>query len=342
MIKKEQLFQAFGEMDEELLERSERAQSSGFAKCRARRFAGGWIAAVLAICILGTTTFASSQDIHITQVLNNFFGKELSQSQETALEPYGTTEFGMVEGGTSVTEAGVTITPEMELFDGTRLMLRLRLELSDGVELPQPKEESQYGFYGGGYFENINTYAGPDHIWEFMEDGTVYCTIAFQFIDNSDEHPDLGEALHLKGIWMDSKLILDGTWDIPFGQLEVQEAREIEVSGHPIVKYYAGSDSTGRDFDIRLTGCAVTPLAIRVDLEYFNHGQFQFMWMTERELYVMTKNGEKIDAAGCALGKSGLNKDGSTWDSMNHVWEEPVNYDEIDYIQIGEARVQVN
>lgn len=340
MMKKEQIFRAVGEVDEALLERSERAAQSGHRKRPVGRLAAGWVAAVLAVCILGTTTLASSQDIHIAKIFSRFFSGELSEGQEAALEPFGTTEFGLAEGSASVTDAGVTITPEMQLYDGNRLMLRLRLELADGVELPKPKGKSQYRFGSatGGMLEHINTYAGPDFTWEFGEEGnnTIYCTIDFQCINEAQE---LGEALHLKGIWLNYyELVLDGTWEIPFGELEVQKAYEIEISGHPIVKYYTGSDTTGRDFNIRLAGCAITPLTLRMDFEYFDHGQERW----PEELYVMTKDGEKIETTGTSMGSWGLNEDGYTWENVRYMWEEPVVYDDIDYIQIGEVRVPVN
>lgn len=327
-----------------------------------RKFTTGRIAAagLAAALLLGTTAIAVEEGG--LSWLAAFFGGGLSQRQEQALEGIATTEF---PGQGAVADCGITVTPEAELYDGCRLFVRLRLELEEGTELTAPEGSDYYRVEVSSQPELIDG-RYTDHAevgehtqkWDFsrIEEGIVELSLEFSFWE---AYPSLGDCLWLENIRLydggtntyDFRKTIEGRWEVPLGQVERAEPLSLAVSGLRVEQTETTlqrvrdlSSDTGFSYEERetvctfdLRECTVTPLTLRLTYETGEVDQNWSSW----EIWAVLSDGTQI-AASQDRGTFEETEEGTRRETMNWLWEEPVNLADLEGVQIGNIRVPVN
>lgn len=327
-----------------------------------RKITSGRMAAVglAAALLLGTAAFAAEETGGLSW-LADFFGGGLSQRQEQALEGVTTTEFP----GQAAANCGITVTPEAEIYDGYRLFVRLRLDLEEGTELSVPQDgdyyrvevSSQPELMDGRYTDHAETGAHTQK-WDFsrIEEGIVEMSLEFSFWE---EYPALGDCLWLENIQLydgdthtyDFRETIQGRWEVPLGQVERAESLSLAVSGLSVEKRESArqrvrdlTSVTSFSYEeietictFELQACTLTPLTLCLTYETSGTDPNGFIG----EIWAVLADGTEI-AASQDRGAFEEKEDGSRRETMNWLWEEPVNLEDLKEVRIGNIRVPVN
>ena len=222
---------------------------------------------------------------------------------------------------------GYTIEPVSAFTDGYGYQVVLKITAPDGIALTDPENH------------NVHVTAGAGTYGYCREDGDGKLNTCYSILEeytSSWEYPEDGSSVYPKGhiipvYWEDlylhsydsdtmknhETLLTEGTWkfDIPLNEADL---REIELLTEPITaKGCVGFKMDGTDVfeDIQVTSIKLRALGIRLTQEGQRSGDF-FSWTGVNARIVM--------------------QDGSHMDFRGSGFEQPLDLDEVAYIQLAD------
>ena len=334
-MNRKDLFNAVNEIDDDVLERSERATISNVVPIR-RRWPVALIAAILCLFLMGAGVVAVIYGDSIQNWFGHYFelvtGQNMSEGQ-TALIDHLSQDISQSKtiGETTVTVDSVTVGD-----DSFYLLLRVEgVELSnrysysfDGVTLevfPDPLEEVD------GIGSHGIQYQGMDG------DGAALLLMDYSYatqegfeLDTTPLEVHLILENFMRSPQSDNrKMITEGVWEFNFTIDRSQPPATIAL---PDTEVMAMNLELREETPIILKNIELTNTGIRFQYDY-QEGTYSM----EAHLEVVLKNGATIGYSGGSGTPLG---DGTTL-NCSYQWMIPVNLDEVQAIRIGSVEIPV-
>ncbi len=334
-MNRKDLYKGFNEVDDDILERSERVTVSNVVPIR-RHLPVALIAAILALFLMGAGVVAIIYGDSIQSWFGHYFelvtGQEMSEEQ-TALIDHLSQDISQSQ---TVGEATVTVDSVTVGDDSFYLLLRVEgVELSkrhhysfDGVTLevsPDPMEGV------GGIGSHGIQYQGMDG------DGSALLLMDYSYATQEDFELDttpLEVHLILEDFMRspqsdNRKMVTEGIWEFNFTIDRSQPPATISL---PDTEVMAMNLELREEAPVVLKNIELTNTGIRFQYDY-QEGTYSL----EAHLKIVLKNGAIIgysDGSGTPLG------DGTTLNCSYH-WMIPVNLDEVQAVRIGGVDILV-
>ena len=334
-MNRKDLYKGFNEVDDDILERSERVTVSNVVPIR-RHLPVALIAAILALFLMGAGVVAIIYGDSIQSWFGHYFelvtGQEMSEEQ-TALIDHLSQDISQSQ---TVGEATVTVDSVTVGDDSFYLLLRVEGgEVSkrhhysfDGVTLevsPDPMEGV------GGIGSHGIQYQGMEG------DGSALLLMDYSYATQEDFELDttpLEVHLILEDFMRspqsdNRKMVTEGIWEFNFTIDRSQPPATISL---PDTEVMAMNLELREEAPVVLKNIELTNTGIRFQYDY-QEGTYSL----EAHLKIVLKNGAIIgysDGSGTPLG------DGTTLNCSYH-WMIPVNLDEVQAVRIGGVDILV-
>lgn len=329
------------------------------------------LAAAAIVAALTASAFAAVYIAGAGELMQGFFAKDgdpLTSGQIESLDQVGQ----IFEDG--VTDNGATITPVAALADEHCYYLRLRVEAPEGTVLPDldPDVDGFYQFAGRNWPEEKLTLTGPDG-GDLREQANI--SIMFDWLPDEVPTDNMKEAvikitpvnstnsavafndgtskvLTIPGLWVQSPYkeytpIFKGEFAFDIGKHF--ESRSLAVDGNG-ADYH---DQTGYGFTLWLDRVELTPLSVAIWYRDNIIGEGQnYVYAGLEGMRIVLKDGTvfldtmpwwEFDAEANGWDAETMMADGPQRDmDFSFPFEQPLDLDQVDYIQFGEHIIPVN
>ena len=333
------LFKAFGEIDEEALERSEIMENKKIVPLRRRVVMA--VAAALAVVVL----MGAAAVVNYSDSIQNWFanewslitGQKMSEGQANAIDRLSQ------EVGLSQTADGVTVTVDSATVGDKVMHLLLRFEnaqwtdeFKDAVMMSMDIEVNSMSYEGGA-----TTYRE-------LDDGTVAMFVSVLLYEDSIENTDV---INVKLSMSDSVEIIDDrivagetkwnfAFDLRYDELETIVLPDTQVMA---ISRLEGSDE---ETTVPVIIKKVELTSLGVSLEY----EFEYETAYDREVsfssiyhynyfVAVLEDGSKAVTGGVSI--TGEWVDGTASVVSNIRWMVPIDLDEVVEIHIGDTVIPV-
>ena len=332
------LYMSFNEVDDDILERSERAILATGIPLR-RRLPVVLIAAILALFLMGSSAvvffFGDSIQSWFAYYWKSITGESMS-NQHAALIDHLSQQIGSSE-----TVDGVTVTVDSATVGERNFFILLRVE---GLEL------SNKHFHG---FEEVQLtlkqvpeqhVGGAGYSYDYLglnPDGAALLLIHYDYSVRgpaSEDKPPLQITLSMTDFVQGDKgnkhiLLAEGTWNfyisLDRNQLDAKELPDTQVMG---IAYSENNEKT--ETPVTLTNMVLTNTDICFQYDW--QGGDVVLETRLQEIRVVLQNGLEI-SAGSGDG-SGL---ASTQWYVTYTWRIPVSLEEVAAVKIGDVIIPV-
>ena len=334
------LYAGFNEIDDDILERSERASFSNVIPLR-RRFLVALIAALLALFLMGAGLMASKYGDSIqswfTYYWKEITGQDMSDLHASIIDRMSQ-KIDLRE-----TAAGVTVTVDSAAVGDGSCNILLRVE---GLAFSKKPE---YGFEEGlvklapettedivGLFYSYSyNFVGLD------ADGAALFLIKFDYPTKDEPQggkPPWKVTLTMKNFAQDPKtdhciLLAEGEWQFTFSldrnQLDIKRFPDTQVMG---IIYSENNEAIPAP--ILLTNIRLTNTSFA--FQYYRYDSGLHLDMSNLDLRIVLSDGQEIDIVG---GHGNRLTDGFCY--HNYTWKFPVNLDEAVAVKIGDTVIPI-
>ncbi|MBQ8798244.1 MAG: hypothetical protein IJZ55_01610 [Lachnospiraceae bacterium] len=332
-MNREDLYQGFQGVDDDILERSEQVVSVPMPI--RRRLPVALVAALLALLLMGAGVITVIYGDNIQNWFAHYFstvtGQEMSEGHKSLIDHLSQDiRLSQTVGETTVTVDSVTV-------GDTVFYLLLRVE---GITF---KPGHQYNFdkvfvdVSSDLPEGIGTMGGYSLQFQGL-DGDGAALMLMEFSTSTGENFMVGTTpwnIHLvlenliRDPWFDRhKMITEGIWEFDFS-IERQPTEPVSLPDTEVrvMNRWTGEEELAMITDIELTS---TGIGFRYD---FEEGTLAI----ERNLEVILTNGERILYGG---GGDVPTEDGTKLICAYH-WMIPVNLSEVEAVRIGDVEIPV-
>lgn len=339
------LYICLNEVDDEILERSERETVSHTVTIRRKLFVM-LAAAILGLFLMGAGIATALYGDSIQSWLGHYWeiitGQPMND-QHTLLIDQLSQEIGLSE-----TVAGVTVTVDSAIVGEGRFIVLLRVE---GLEF---SEKHEYGFeemqveLAPGTAEDMLGlfYSSGYNFWGLDADGSalflIYCDYPVKDEPQTEKSPYTTLNLSMTNFSQNPKtnnsmLLTKGEWHFTFSldrnEIDIKRLPDTQVTG-----FYYSEDYEEIQVPIVLTNMKLsnTGLTFRY-YRYDSQGRDLYTADTsDLNLWVVLKSGQEIDA-GCGSVHNPI--DGISY--HDYKWKLPVDLDEVVAVRIGEVVIPI-
>lgn len=334
-MNRKDLYHAVNEVDDDILERSEKATVSNVIPMR-RRWPVALIAAILCMFLMGAGVVAIIYGDSIQSWFGHYFGimtgQEMSEGQSVVLD-HLSQEIGhsKVVGETKVTVDSTTVGDDIFYIllrvEGLQFSKRENYEFEEiSIELaPAPmKEVGGVGSFGPRFM-------GVDG------DGAMLLLLEYSYATSQGFELDttpLEVHLALENLARGhrsekQKIVTEGVWEFDF---IIDRSQPPESISLPDTEVNGANEETGEEVSIKLSNIVLTNTGIRFTYDY-KEGTVSF----EENPTVLLQNGAEI---GWSDGSGTPMADQTTLNCSYH-WSIPVNLDEVQAVRVGSVDIPV-
>ena len=334
-MNRKDLYNGFNEVDDDILERSERATVSNVVSIR-RRWPVALIAAILCLFLMGAGVVAVIYGDSIQSWFGHYFGlvtgQEMSEGQ-TALIDHLSQDISQSK---TVGETTVTVDSATVGDDNFFILLRVEgLELSnrynygfDDISMevtPDPVDQGEgmegYGFQGLGM--------DGDGAALFMLDHSYVSRQGFVWDDSPLEVKLCFKDFSRGPSKDDGKILQEGEWTFTITLDRGEQPHSIAL---PDTKVFLYDSKSREDVEVLLTEIELTNTGLR--FQYNADGR---TYSVPAFLDVILQNGAEVNNSG---GRGAPLEDGETM-SYSFQWVVPVCLDEVQAVRIGSVDIPV-
>ena len=334
-MNRKDLYNGFNEVDDDILERSERATISNVVPIR-RRWPVALIAAILCLFLMGAGVVAVIYGDSIQNWFGHYFGimtgQEMSEGQSAVLDHLSQEiDQSKLVGKVNVTVDSTTVGDDIFYIllriDGLQFSKRENYEFEEiSMELsPDPME----GVGGvGSYGPRFMGVDGDGAMLLLLEHS--YATYQGFELDTTPLDVHLVLENLVRGHRSEKqKMVAEGVWEFDFTIDRSQPPVSISL---PDAEVLGVNEETGEEVSIKLSNIVLTNTGIRFTYDY-KDGTVSF----EENPTVLLQNGAEV---GWSDGSGMPMADRTTLNCSYH-WSIPVNVEEITVVKIGNAEIPV-
>ena len=334
-MNRKDLYNGINEVDDDILERSERATVSNVVSVR-RRWPVALIAAILCLFLMGAGVVAVIYGGSIQSWFSHYFGimtgQEMSEGKSAVLD-HLSQEIGQskVVGKTNVTVDSATVGDDIFYIllriEGLQFSKRENYEFEEILmELsPDPME----GIGGvGSYGPRFMGVDGDGAMILLLEHS--YATSQGFELDTTPLEVHLVLENLVRGHRSEKqKMVAEGIWEFDF---TIDRSQPPESISLPDAEVLGVNEETGEEVSIKLSSIVLTNTGIRFTYDY-KEGTVSF----EENPTVLLQNDAEVrwsEGSGTPMA------DRTTLNCSYH-WSIPVNVDEVTVVKIGNAEIPV-
>ena len=334
-MNRKDLYNAVNEVDDDILERSEKATVSNVVPMR-RRWPVALIAAILCLFLMGAGVVAVIYGDSIQSWFGHYFGimtgQEMSEEQSAVLDHLSQEiDQSKVVGKTNVTVDSTTVGDDIFYIllrvEGLQFSKRENYEFEEiSIELsPDPMGEA------GGMGSYGPRFMGLDG------DGAMLLLLEYSYATTQGFELDTAPLqIHLelenlvRGHRSEKqKMVAEGVWEFDFTIDRSQPPASVSL---PDTEVIGVNEETGEAVSIKLSNIVLTNTGVRFTYDY-KEGTISF----EENPTVRLQNGAEV---GWSDGSGTPMADRTTLNCSYH-WAIPINVDEVTVVKIGNAEIPV-
>ena len=337
------LYASFSEVDDDILERSERASFSSIISYR-RRFLVVLIAAILALFLMGAGLMASKYGDSIqnwfTYYWKEITGQDISDPHASVIDRLSQ----KIDLNQKIEDVTVTV-DSATVGDGSIVIL-LR------VEGPAFSKKDEYGFDEAQIKLAPETaedilglfYTTSYSFWGLDADGAalflIYCDYSVKD-EPQTEKPPYTLTLSMTNFSQNPKtdnrtLLAEGEWHFTFSidrnKMDIRRLPDTQVMG-----LYYSEDNEAIETPIVLTNIKLSNTGLAFQFyRYDSQGRALLLDTSALNLWIVLNTGQEIGVRG---GSENILTDGISY--HNYTWEFPANLDEVVEVKIGEVAIPI-
>lgn len=246
---------------------------------------------------------------------------------------------------------GTTITPLAAIADNAMCYIRMRIDAPERTQLsiPDPDTEGYLQLGDEGSFTDLLVNKGTGQsefgetrlVWEdpVPGDNSVEVVLIYagetgqaQFNDGNERTVNI-HNICLQDENHDYSVILEGNWSFEL-VFPVGEAKALEVDGLEVHCVINGEPAELEGEQMTLTRMSISPLSLEYAYDF--RCREDGMIPEPGTCLVVMKDGTEIAT------QRGDGETGDDWTRQTRSLTTPIDVDEVDYIQFGSQRIQVN
>jgi len=337
------LYAGFNEVDDDILERSERASFSSVIPNR-RRFLIVLIAAILALFLMGAGLMASKYGDSIqswfTYCWKEITGQDMSDPHASVIDRLSQ------RIDLSETVEGVTVTVDSATVGEGSIVILLRVEgLAFSKKHEYGFDEAQIKLAPETAEDILGLFCAYSYNFLGLDaDGAALFLIYFDYSVKDEpqtEKPPYKVTLSMTNFSQDPKtdnrmLLAEGEWHFTFSidrnRIDIRRLPDTQVMG-----LYYSEDNKAIQTPIVLTNMKISNTGLAFQFyRYDSQGRALHLDTSALNLWIVLNSGQEIGARG---GSENILTDGISY--HNYTWKFPANLDEVIGVKIGDTVIPI-